>query len=425
MAGVKRVVIIGASAAGASAAEAVRRFDSECHLTLISDESVPLYSRCLLSDYLLGQVNRERLGFQRPNWPRGLHAQVIQEQAVEVDPAAGRVVTKGGQRLPYDCLVIATGASAVLPAVSGLGTGGVFTLYRLDQVDGALAEMDRACSVVVLGAGKIGVKAAEAVAARGLPVTLVEQAPHVLPGTLDAQSGAWMGELLAVKGIRLETGTTVIEVTSHGARVAEVVLDSGRRVPCDLLLVAVGARPNADLAREAGIEVRQGILVNACMETSVEGICAAGDVAEAPMLPSGEPGLQANWLNAVQQGRIAGCNLTGQWVHYTGSVRANAFRLVGLPIISVGEVDAAGSDSRGRFDRKARVYRRLMFRDGRLIGAIQVGGDVTDVGILSSLIKWGGEVGELQEALFADAFALFASQRGRRLLANRLQPERV
>jgi len=432
------VVIIGASAAGASAAEAVRRLDQECHVTLVSDERVPLYSRCLLSDYLLGQVSRGRLTFQPPDWPRGLNVEVIQEPAVELNLATGQGVTLSDRRVPYDRLVVATGASPLLPPVYGLETDGVFTLYRLDQVDAALAALARARQVVVLGASKVGVKAAEAVAARGIAVTLVEQASHVLPGTLDFESAAWVEELLTDRGVQVETDATAVEVVPHDGQVAEVGLDSGQRLSCDLFLIAIGTRPNADLAREAGIQVRQGILVDAHMQTSAEGVYAAGDVAEAPVSPSERPGgvlsgstelaevlskgWVANWMNAVQQGRVAGRNLAGEKVLYAGSVRANAFRLVGLPIISVGEVDGAGGDCFASLamTSRAQVYRRLVFRDGRLIGTIQVGGDVTDVGILSSLIKSGADVADLQESLFADGFALFASQRGRQLLAERL-----
>jgi NAD(P)H-nitrite reductase large subunit len=131
-------------------------------------------------------------------------------------------------------------------------------------------------------------------------------------------------------------------------------------------------------------------------------------------------GWVANWLNAVQQGHVAGRNLAGEKMLYAGSVRANAFRLAGRPVISVGEVDGAGDQGWQQLDRRTQVYRRLVFRDGRLIGTIQVGGDVTDVGILSSLIKSGADVEGLQESLFADGFALFASQRGQKLLAERL-----
>jgi NAD(P)H-nitrite reductase large subunit len=429
----KRAVIIGASAAGAAAAEAARRLDDECSITLISDEPVPLYSRCLLSDYFLGQVARGRLAFQPKDWPRSLDLKVVQERAIALDLAAGRVITQSDRRVTYDRLVLATGALPLMPAARGLEVDGVLPLYRLDQVTAARGALVRARRVVIQGAGKVGIKAAEAVAARQIPVTLVEQAAHVLPGMLDSAAAAWLEELLTGLGVRLETGATVVEVVSRNGRVAGVGLDSGQHVACDLFLVAIGAYPNAALAREAGMEVREGIVVDASMRTSAEGVYAAGDVAEAPLSaserhgggPSPPKGVVGNWLNAVQQGRVAGRNLAGRQVAYGGSVRANAFRLAGLPVISVGEVEGAEGQSWGQLDQGAQVYRRLAFRNGRLTGIIQVGGDVADVGILSTCIKSGTGVAGLQEPLFASGFSLFLGQKGRRLLASRSSPQRL
>lgn len=430
----KRMVIVGASAAGASAAEAVRHSDQECRITLVSDEPVPLYSRCLLSDYLFGQVGRERLSFQSGDWPRSLGADVVHEPAVELSLAARRLVTRSGRRVPYDRLLVATGASPLRPQLPGSVMGGVHALYRLDQVDAALAALAalaRTRHVVVLGAGKVGVKAAEAVAARGLPVTLVERASHLLPGTLDYVSAAWVEELLASLGIQAETGSTVVDVLSRNGRVAGVELDTGQRLACDLLLIALGGRPNASLARQAGLRVRGGVLVDEHMRTSAQGVYAAGDVVRAPPSAFGRQGeahnlskgWAANWWNAVHQGRVAGRNMAGEDVAYGGSVRANAFRLAGLPVISVGEVDRAGDGSWRRLDRMAQVYRRLVFHEGRLAGVLQVGGDVADVGILSSLVKSGTGVTGLQESLSRDGFSLFANQRARKLLAEHLERE--
>jgi nitrite reductase (NADH) large subunit len=428
----RRIVIVGASAAGASAAEAVRRLDRQCHITLVSDEPVPLYSRCLLSDYLLGQVGQERLSFLPADWPRSLGADVLHEPAVELNLAARHLVTRSGRRVPYDRLLVATGASPLQPQLAGGMAGGVHALYRLDQVDAAMAALSDARRVVVMGAGKVGVKAAEAVATRGLPVTLVERAPHLLPGTLDHVSADWVAGLLANRGIGAETGSTVVEVLSGNGRVDGVVLDTGQRLACDLLLIALGGRPNADLARQAGIRVRGGLLVDAQMQTSAQGVYAAGDVARAPLSTSGSQGEAhnsskgwvANWWNAVHQGRVAGRNMAGERVAYGGSVRANAFRLAGLPVISVGDLDRAGDESLRRQDREAQVYRSLVFRKDRLVGMLQVGGSVADAGILSGLVKSGASVAGLQESLSRDGFSLFASQRGRKLLAGQLDGKR-
>lgn len=437
MIGIRRIVVIGASAAGATAAETVRRLDPDCRLTLISDEPVPLYSRCLLSDYLVGHVGRERLTFQRRDWPQGLGVNVVQERAVELDPRAGEVRTSGGRRLRYDGLLLATGASGVLPPIPGIRARGVFVPYRLDQVEAALTAMERAQHVVVLGAGKVGVKAAEAAAVRGRQVTLVEAMSHPLPGVLDEWGAALVRRLLEEHGVRVCTGATITEVHSRKGAVSQVVLEGGECLPCQTLLVAVGVRSNAELARQAGAQVQDGVVVDERMRTHLEGVYAAGDVAEAPVLhgprltrllaplslqaplaqgreQTRQRAVLANWLNAVQQGRVAGYNLAGQERTYPGGIRTNSLRLWDLPIISVGEVEGQGKWS---WDGERGVYRRLVLRDQRLVGLLQVGGDVRDVGMLCALVKRGEPVRD-PDLLLASGFAHFRGEQLRWALAR-------
>lgn len=417
----RRIVIIGASAAGSAAAEAVRRLDTGCRLTLISDEPVPLYSRCLLSDYLVGRVERARLIFQRPGWPRGLDVQVIEDRAIEVDPQAGEVRTAGGQRIGYDSLLLATGASGMLPPISGIRTGGVFTPYRLEQVEAALAGLERAQDVVVLGAGKVGIKAVEVVSRRRR-VTLIEQAPGILPGMLDETGGTLVSRFLERHGVIVRTGVTLTEVRARNGTVDQVVLSTGECLPCQALLVTVGGQPNADLARRAGAQVAEGIVVDHRLRTTLEGVYAAGDVAEAPVLHDRRRAVLANWLNAVQQGRIAGCNLAGQETEYAGGVRSNSLRLWDLPVISaacappggIGEVKGEGEWS---LDEEKGVYRRLIFQEGRLTGVMQVGGDIRDAGIFATLIKSGKQVDDPRK-LFISGYSGFQTQRTRWALAG-------
>lgn len=410
----RRIVIVGASAAGSAAAEAIRRLDRGCQLILISDEPVPLYSRCLLSDYLVGEVTPERLAFQRPDWPKGLDVQVIQDRAVEVDPRAGEVRTARGQRVGYDGLLLATGASAVTPSIPGLHTGGVFALYQLQQVEAALAVLERAQNVVVLGAGKVGVKAAEAGTVRGRQVTLVEQARQPLIGALDEVGGTLVRRFLEQHGVTVRTGVTLTEVREQNGTVNEVVLSTGEQLPCQALLVSVGGRPNAGLAHQAGAQVVEGVVLDQRLRTTLEGVYAAGDVAESPALHGTRPAVLANWINAVQQGRIAGRNLAGQETVYAGGIRSNSLRLWELPIISVGEVTGEGEWSLGE---ERGFYRRLIFKEERLTGVMQVGGDIRDAGIFSALIKSGERVDEPQK-LFAGGFFHFQAQRTRWALAG-------
>jgi len=382
----RRIVVIGASAAGSAAVEAVRRLDPSCHLILISDEPVPLYSRCLLSDYLVGHVGRARLAFQRPDWPGRLDVQVIEDRAVEVNPQAGEVCTVSGRWIGYDGLLLATGASGILPPIPGIQTGGIFAPYRLEQVEVALAALEHAQDVVVLGAGKVGIKAAEAAAVRGRRVTLVERAPYPLVGVLDEIGGSLVRRFLERHGVTVRTDATLTEVRSQNGSVIGAVLSTGEQVSCQALLVAVGSQPNAELARQAGAQVAEGVVADQRLRTTLEGVYAAGDVAEVPLLHGAQRAVVANWLNAVQQGRVAGRNLAGQETEYAGAIRTNSLRLWDLPIISVGAVEGKGERS---LDEEKGVYRRLVFQDGRLVGVMQVGGDIRDMGILAALIKSG------------------------------------
>jgi nitrite reductase (NADH) large subunit len=413
---VKRFVVIGASAAGATAVETIRRLDSSCSITLVSEEPVPVYSRCLLPKYLAGEVSLGRLRFQGADWPRSLEVDIIQERAIELDPGKGEVLTASGRKIPYTGLLLATGSTAILPSLPGINTPGVYLPYRLDQVSAALEAARHARQIVVLGAGQVGVKMAEALVRRGKQVTLVEQASYPFWGVLDRLGGKLVSRHLANQGVQLRCETTLLEVSARRGRVCAVALDNDERLPCQLLLVAVGVRPNTDLARQAGVKVRQGALVDRRMRTTALGVFAAGDVAEAPSIDGSRSTVLANWLNAIQQGCVAGYNLVGQSRLYPGAVRANALRLWDLSVISLGLVNGQGEWFR---DEKAFVYRRLVTQGQRLVGFQQVGGKSRDVGVLSALVKRSCLMLD-PSRLLEDGYAYFQAQETRKYLQGEL-----
>ncbi len=407
MVSVRQIVVVGASAAGTTAVETIRHLNPRCPVTLVSDEPVPVYSRCLLSHCLEGQVPVGRLNFRPHGWPAGLGVRVIQGQVVEVDQPAGIVRLDRGPDLTFDGLLLATGASPVLPGLPGIRTGGVFAPYRLSEVEAMLDPARQAENVIVLGAGEVGIKFAQAFAARGQQVTLVEQMPFPLAGALDEPGSRLVRTQLERHGVRLFFNTTVEEVHSSAGWVCEVRLDNGDRLPCQLLVVAAGVRPNAGLAVQAGAAANRGVLVDGEMQTSLEGIYAAGDVAEAPELHNSTRAVLANWLNAVEQGRVAGSNLAGVRRVYPGGLRANTLRLWDLPVLAIGEAGAAGE---WVFEEQASYYRKLAVREGCLVGVQQVGGDLRDAGILSAGVKRRAPVQEI-ESLLADGFTGFRSER--------------
>ncbi len=405
----RQVVIVGASAAGSAAVEEIRRIDTRCRIKLISDERVPLYSRCLLSDLLIGEIDRRRLNFQPKDWPQGLDVDVVEDQVVEVIPASGEVRTARGMRIGYDDLLLATGSEAVVPDVPGIDAQGVFVPYRLEQAEAARKGLGKARGIVVLGGGKVGVKAAEACVAQGREVTVVEQADRLLYGAADARGASVVRRLMEQRGLGVHTGASLAEVQVRRGEVSHVVLDTGERIACQALVVAVGVRPRCALAHQAGAQVSRGVLVDTRLRTSVDRIWAAGDVAEAPEMLHACQTVLPNWLNAVQQGRVAGQNLAGLETAYAGGIRTSSFRLFGEPVLSVGEVEGEGV---AWLDEATGAYRRLITDGDRICGVIQVGGEIRDVGVLASLAKNRAEVKE-PKALLINGFSHFASQHTR------------
>jgi NAD(P)H-nitrite reductase large subunit len=406
MVSVRQIVVVGASAAGATAVETIRRLNPGCSVTLVSDEPVPVYSRCLLSHYLEGLVPAGRLAFRPSGWPDELDVRFIRGRVVEVDHPASMIRLDRGPGLPYDGLLLATGASAVLPDIPGIQTGGVFAPYRLYEVENMLATARQAEHVIVLGAGQVGIKFAKAFAARGQQVTIIEQMPVPLAGALDEPGGRLVRAQLERHGVRLFFNTTIVEVRSLGGQVCEVRLDHGARLPCQLLVVAAGVKPNAGLAIQAGAAAGRGVLVDGEMRTSLEGVYAAGDVAEAPELHSPVRAVLANWLNAVEQGRVAGSNLAGVRRAYPGGLRASTLRLWDLPVLAIGESAAGGG---WVLDEQSGYYRKLAVREGFLVGVQQVGGNLRDAGILSACVKRRSPAQEV-ERLLADGFSGFCSE---------------
>lgn len=410
----RQVVIVGASAAGSAAVEELRRLDRRCRIKLISDEAVPLYSRCLLSDFLIGEIDRQRLSFQPKDWPSRMDMEVLEDTVVEVNASSGEIWTARGRRIGYDGLLLATGGEAIVPDVPGLDARGVFVPYRLEQAEAARACLGKARTVVVLGGGKVGVKAAEACVVRGCEVTVVEQADHLLYGAVDSKGASLIRRLMEQRGVRVHTGVNLAEVQVRRGKVFQALLDTGDRIACQAVVIAVGVRPRCELARQGGALVSRGVVVDNRLRTSLDRIWAAGDVAEAPEMSGARRSVLPNWLNAVQQGRVAGRNMAGVDTGYSGGIRTNSFRLFGVPVLSVGEVDGEGVEW---VDEAAGVYRRLITDGGRICGVIQVGGDIRDAGVLAGLAK-NRTAGVEPRGLLINGYSHFAAQRSRWMLAE-------
>ncbi|HUV39908.1 MAG TPA: FAD-dependent oxidoreductase, partial [Planctomycetota bacterium] len=262
---------------------------------------------------------------------------------------------------------------------------------------------------VVVGGGLIGLKAVEALVELGIKTTVVELADRILSATFDRTASDLALRFLERAGVHVHCGTTVSEVTCTGDRVVSAKLANGRELVCDLLIYAIGVVPDLAVTAGTGIAVDRGILVNRHQETSVAGIYAAGDVAQALDLLTGRSRPIPILPNACRQGYVAGACMAGRDVTYPGSVAMNAVDILGLPTISVGITTPEGDDCEvlTSGDEEAGTYRKLVLRDNRIIGAIYVG-EIDRAGITTGLIRGKVDVSDFRELLLSRDFGVLS-----------------
>jgi len=388
----KHHVIIGASAAGLAALEAIREVDRDCAITVLSKERGPLYSRVGLTHFLDGTVRVPGMNMRGPDYARKMNARILTGvAAVDVDPKARAVKLSTGKTLKYDMLLVASGSSAVILPIPGVKQRGVHPCITRKDAINIGKGIPKARQVAVIGAGLIGIQAVEALAKRKKKVAVIEMMPHVMPGMVDPTAARIFEDLLREQGHTLLTGARATEVVGKAGRAVGVRLENGEVIPCQLLIMAAGVRPNIEFLEGTKIQRRQGLLVDAHQQTSMKGIYAAGDVAETTDMLSGQRVVIAIWPEALNQGRVAGLNMAGVPTKYEGSLAMNVTSVLGLPIASLGLWQATDSTEyqvHSSLERSKRTYRKLVFRDGKLVGALLVGPHVNmEAGILHNFIR--------------------------------------
>ncbi len=382
-----RYVIIGASAAGCKAAETLRRYALKSPITVISEEPQPLYSRPLLTYLLSGEVPRDKVWLKGEDYFREWgFAPVLGAPVVRVDPEAHGVHLRGGSVIPYDRLLIASGARPRRLGLPGEDLAGVFTLRTLADWQRLEAGLPREGRVVVVGAGAVGLKAAEALQRRGLKVSLVEAEPHALPRMVDETAAGLLEQALRGMGIELEFNARPVAVLGAQGWVRALALADGREIPGQAVLLAVGVTPNVEFLAGTGLAEAGGIPVDNQMATQAPDIFAAGDCALPYLLLTGERAAYQIWPAAVAQGRVAGANLAGAGLTYDGLLPQNSLSLRGFHMITggLGPQDIEDCQIVRDLDARRGHYRRLVYREGKLVGLTLVG-PVTDAGIYFQL----------------------------------------
>ncbi len=399
-------VIIGSSAAGMAASEAIRADDAETPITVISDEVHGPYSRCLLSYYLAGKRPKEDLRIRDKDYYRENRIRALPgKKAVRLDTGRKIVFLEDREEIPYRTLLLATGGGPQFPSLPGIGADGVVGMRTLDDVEKLIELAREAGEAVILGGGLIGCKAAYGLRERGLKVTIAIGSNRVLSQMLDLKAAGIFRSVFENHGITITTGMKAREILTENDRVAGVAFENGEVLPCRIVVVGKGVSPRIELTLRTPIATEWGILVDDHMATSVEDVYAAGDAAQAPNLFGGEKTVNSLWPVAMEQGRIAGHNMAGGEEIYPGSLGMNAIDFYGIEVIAAGKVTGLTDEYEviisDRSDRG--IYKKLVIKDTLPVGVILVG-EIDSAGVIIHLIKKRAQVDLLKDVIFSRHF---------------------
>ncbi len=401
-----KYLIIGNSAGGIGAAEAIRQVDKKGALTIVSDEPYPAYSRPLISKYLAGERNLEEILFRPLDFYEQNNIVFLPDKKVshlELDHQSAQM--EDGEQIAWEKLLLATGGKPIFPKMKGSSKRGVFTFTNLDDAKAIDRFLDNARKAVVIGGGLIGISVTEALIKRGVDVRVVEMKERILNTILDQQASLMAEEVLKQAGVEIIAGQTVAKVNGRGT-VEEVILDNGVAMPCDLLLVAIGVLPRSELALDARLEINRGIVVDRHMATSHPGVYACGDVAEAYDFVYGENRLTPIWPNAYVGGRIAGFNMAGIPTEYSGGTAINSLNYFGIDIASAGMPTAPKDDGYETISKQeGNIYQKVILKNDLIMGMIFVG-NIEKSGIIFGLMRDRVNLESFKQSLLADDFGL-------------------
>ncbi|MBU3932640.1 MAG: FAD-dependent oxidoreductase [Proteobacteria bacterium] len=406
-----RYIIVGGSAAAISAVESIRSLDHESRIDLFSDEETPLFSRVLLPYYVAEELSKPLLNFRTSDFfDEKMVTPHVGVKVTDVNPKDKTIKAADGKEYAFDKLLLATGGKAIVPPIPGIDKEGISTLKTMADAEKILNMKGK--RAVVIGAGSIGVEACISLMRRGIKATLLEQLGQVMPTVFDAEAAAIVQQRIEDLGIEVITGEKALKFTG-GKHVRSVVTDT-RELPCDMVVLSVGVRPASELALQAGLTLgdMKGIRVDDCLMTSAQDIYAAGDVAETYDIARNTYFLNAIWPCAFEQGNIAGLNMAGQKTLYPGSYRRNSIgNFIGIPAISMGVThpDACAIQSDEDEFREIRVrtkdsYKKLILKNGKIVGAILVG-QTQKAGLMSILLRKQVYVADSIPMLMSDSLS--------------------
>ena len=389
-------LIIGNGVAGTTAAENIRKNNSDSKITIITDEDLSFYYRIRINEYIAGDIGQDDLLAKKTSWYEDNNIDLmLNTRVISADPDKKNIVTEKGETISYDKLLIATGSHSFMPPVKGSLTQGVFAVRNISDARNIMSYAGHINEVVVIGGGLLGLEAGNAFRKMGKNVTVVEFFPRLLPRQLDVDGAKRLQAIMEGMGFSFRLDAKTEEIEGEDA-VRAVRLAGGVTIETLMVVISAGVRPNMDLAEPLGLETDKGIIINEHMLTNKPDIYAAGDVAEFNGIPYGI------WPAAMDQGKIAGLNMAGVDAVYAGTTMANTLKVVGIDLASAGDIDAEN-----KFESKTvsddNTYKKIALDNNRIIGCIMLG-DTKVFNKITKLMTAKTDVSTVKDEILKEGF---------------------
>ena len=399
-------VIIGNGGAGISALQTIRSYDKKSDVTIISKEKYPAYSPCSLPNLIGGKVDTPTiLRFDKDFYKR-LNVKFIKNtEILKILPDEKEIIDSKSSSIKYDKLLIAAGAKPITPKeIDGLNLNGVHVIGTLDSTLGIIDYLKKGVKkAVVVGGGFMGIETATMLKLNKIDVSIVEMLPHILSRMIDSDMSENVENILKKNGLDILLNSTVKSV--NGKKTVESVTVENKKLPCDMVVLAIGVSPNIEIVKQTGIKTNKGIIVNSKMQTNKKDIFAAGDITEVIEQIEGKKGSFAIWPNAIEQGRIAGSNMVGKNIDYIGAEVINVLDVFNIPIIAMGRTSKEIGKCKiiSRFTPQS--SKKIILKNNRIVG-LQFIGSIRNTGTFYSIMKRGNDVSDIVDRLLDDNFII-------------------
>lgn len=397
--------IIGAGPCGVVAAETLRKANPTAEITLIGDEAEPPYSRMAIPYLLINKIEEEGTYLRQPTHYQDQNINYLSQAVTSIKSDKNELSLADGSTLSYEKLLIAAGSHPVSPPIEGIDLPNVHSCWTLEDARQIASLAKEGSNVVLMGAGFIGCIILESLVIRKVKLSIIEMDSRMVPRMMDEKAGGLLEKWCIEKGVNVLTSTKITAIrASDGSMTVE--LDNGDTLTADLVISATGVRPNTDFLEGSGVEVDFGIKVNSKLQTNIENIYAAGDVAQGKDFSTGEYEVQAIQPTATDHGRIAALNMAGQNVEHHGSINMNVLDTLGLISHSFGLwMGVDGGDSVEIYNPDAYKYLNLRFGVGEeedvLVGASTLG-MTQHIGVIRGLIESKIHLGDWKNRLMQD-----------------------